>query len=129
MFGTLSLDRGIEMGAVLETSQAGCLKDYGVVQFIRGCAFEASKDLKSGLVSKRIYSVRDFKGDPSFPFRHQNWVVDQTGIDPIYSSADPVEGHPELTEEDLRFGELRYLAHSFQLKNTTIAIAQIPWHP
>lgn len=66
-----------------ETNQPQCLKEYVVVQFIKGCVYETwVNDDKS---KTQRFLMRDFM-DKTVAFNHANWVVDTADSDPVYAS-------------------------------------------
>ncbi len=74
---------GRQMVASHETAVVSELKEFGVVQFIRGCVFESA--VKNGVVSKRRATVREFFGMKDYVFHHPAWVVDKIDRDPLYN--------------------------------------------
>ncbi|MFA6435202.1 MAG: hypothetical protein WCW52_10955 [Elusimicrobiales bacterium] len=73
------------MGAVIETTSPDCIRDYGVVQFIRGCVYHSRYSLKTGaLLDRKLDVTRDLRGARRVVFNHSNYVIDQDGTDPLY---------------------------------------------
>lgn len=88
--GPLEKSRISVMGAVVETTSPACAKEYGVVQFIRGCVYHARYDAKTGTELERVFDVaRRYRG-PRVVFSHPAFEVDRTDEDPLYAS-DPSE--------------------------------------
>ena len=77
----------------IETNAPECIRDYGIVQFIRGCVYGLSYKLKTGEEFNRDFSVvRDIRGKSNRTFVHPEWAVDSDIADPLYGTADPSEG-------------------------------------
>ena len=74
-----------EMGAVIETTSPECIRDYGVVQFIRGCSYAIDYWADTGREYNRSFSSREFRGS-RIVFNHPAFEVDQTEIDPLFTS-------------------------------------------
>lgn len=91
--GSQDHDRHSFMGAIWETSSPECLKDYGVVQYIKGCTYNSTFNPKTNEVIKDFGIVRESRGR-FILFRHLDWEVDSVDIDPLYSS---------YSEEDANF--------------------------
>lgn len=83
--GTPGDSRSTLLGVLWETSSPDCLKDYGVVQYIRGCIYDITYDLKSGKTEKYFGHVRTSRGK-TIVFKHPVWEVDTVDIDPLYAS-------------------------------------------
>lgn len=79
--------RGSMMAAVAETSDPSCLKDYGVVQFIRGCMYNVRYKRSTNQVTEKYFGlIRDQRGK-TLPFVFPTWDVDTVDVDPLYQSA------------------------------------------
>lgn len=84
--GPLERSRISVMGAVVETTAPSCAKEYGVVQFIRGCVYHERYDAHTGALLERTFDVaRRFRG-PRVVFNHPALEVDRTDEDPLYAS-------------------------------------------
>jgi len=87
-----SRDEGFErarisvMGAVIETTSPDCVRDYGVVQFIRGCVYHSRYSLETGAEVERVFDVARRLRGPRVVFNHPSFEVDQTQLDPLYVS-------------------------------------------
>lgn len=86
--GELDRSRISVMGAVIETTAPECLKDYAVVQFIRGCAWHDRYELPSMTLKERTYDVARWYRGKRVVFSHPDFEVDRTDEDPVYAS-DP----------------------------------------
>ncbi len=78
--------RMTEMGAVIETTDPSCLRDYGIVQFIRGCVYHTRYDIASGSETEKVFDVARHLRGPRVVFSHPGYEVDQTELDPLYVS-------------------------------------------
>jgi hypothetical protein len=92
------IEQGYQTGIVASygTDTVERLKDFIVVQLIRGCVFETFR--KEGRISKFIGTGREHlneetrKPDEPLPeFRHPDWSLDSTDRDPAYAT---IPGHP-----------------------------------
>lgn len=77
--------------AFYETTDKSCIRDYAIVQYIKGCALEYFKD-KNGKIIKRpmLYQSRN----KNINFYLPEWIVDSVDVDPMYSSTDAAD-HPD----------------------------------
>lgn len=75
------------MAAVTETTNSSCIKDYGVVQFIRGCIYIDRINNSTNVSSDKYLHNRELRGQ-SVEFKHADWVVDSVDLDPLYNSYD-----------------------------------------
>ena len=67
----------------LKTKSISHIREYGVVQFIKGCKWESTWD---GEKEEKFLSVsRDHFGAPA-KFIHKNWQIDSDSHDPVYHS-------------------------------------------
>ena len=74
------------MGAVIETTSPDCIRDYAVVQYIRGCVYHTRHARETGAEVERAFDVaRRFRG-PRVVFNHPGFEVDQTQLDPMYAA-------------------------------------------
>jgi len=74
-----------DLRIILRTNTVEQIRDYGVVQWIRGCQFSTSWD---GQQVTTAFSIsRDHMGRP-ITFRHRDWEVDTDSADPVYHSFD-----------------------------------------
>ncbi len=71
----------------IETNSVKNIRDYGVVQFIRGCVYN-SKVNEEGVVKKEIKISREFYNGHQL-FLHPEWVIDSIDLDPLYNSFNP----------------------------------------
>jgi hypothetical protein len=88
--------RMTEAGAVIETTSPECLRDYGVVQFIRGCVYHTRYALPSGAEIEKVFDVARRLRGPRVVFSHPDYEVDQTELDPLYVSYPDEEGRLDL---------------------------------
>lgn len=88
--------RMTEMGAVIETTDPSCLRDYGIVQFIRGCVYHTRYALPGGAEIEKVFDVARHLRGPRVVFSHPNYEVDQTELDPLYVSYPGEEGRLDL---------------------------------
>jgi hypothetical protein len=75
-----------KMVAKIATKKSEYLKEYGIVQFIRGCLFTTTKN-NDGTINYSYDSTRYFFGD-IVPMIHPEWVIDSADTDPLYWSSD-----------------------------------------
>lgn len=88
--GPLEKSRVSVMGAVIETTAPSCAKEYGVVQYIRGCVYHVRYDAATGAEKERVFDVARRLRGPRVVFSHPVFEVDRTDEDPLYAS-DPSE--------------------------------------
>jgi hypothetical protein len=69
---------------VIDAEKPENIENFAMVQFIRGCVFEATLTA-NGRVEKEIAVYRHHFG-LLVPFQHKDWVVDIDNQDPLYSS-------------------------------------------
>ncbi|MFA6092724.1 MAG: hypothetical protein WCU88_11855 [Elusimicrobiota bacterium] len=85
------------MGAVIETTSPDCIRDYGVVQFIRGCVYNSRHSVKTGALLEQDFSVnRRLRGAENVVFNHPTYEVDQMETDPLYASFPQEAGRLDL---------------------------------
>ena len=84
-FGEPGRNRYSLMAAIWETTDPSCIRDYGVVQYIRGCVYSAEKDTATGKIKKYIRHVRESRGEV-IRYKHPKWEVDTVDKDPLYNS-------------------------------------------
>jgi hypothetical protein len=72
-----------------ETDSVDAIEKYAVVQFVRGCVFNSSKNGEGKIDRNAGYVVPSFGEDVSYCFRQ--WVIDSQDTDPAYNS-DPEQG-------------------------------------
>jgi len=74
------------MGAVIETTSPDCIRDYGIVQFIQGCVYGARYDVRTGALLDKTFDIgRELRGAHVL-FTHPTYEVDQTEMDPLFTS-------------------------------------------
>ncbi len=78
--------RMTEMGAVVETTDPSCLREYGIVQFIRGCVYHTRYSQATGEQIEKVFDVARHLRGPRVVFNHPGYEVDQTELDPLYVS-------------------------------------------
>ena len=83
--GKYDLSRRTEMGAVIETTSPECIREFGVVQFIRGCSYAVDYSAETGGELDRSFSSREFRGR-QIVFNHPGYEVDQTELDPLFTA-------------------------------------------
>jgi hypothetical protein len=72
-----------------ETDSVDALEKYAVVQFIKGCVFDSSKN-REGKINRNVsYTVPSF--GENIPYCFSEWVIDSQDTDPAYNS-DPEYG-------------------------------------
>ncbi len=74
---------GTKMHAIYETTSPEYLREYVIVQYIKGCRFQYLEKDGQGHIAEGI--VREFF-DEIVPFKHTNWVIDSVDMDPVYNS-------------------------------------------
>jgi hypothetical protein len=72
-----------------ETESVDALEKYAVVQFIKGCVFDSSKN-GAGKIDRNLTDTVASFGE-SVPFCFPEWVIDSHDTDPAYNS-DPEYG-------------------------------------
>lgn len=77
------VSHGTGMYTSFETKDANSLKDYVIVQFIKGCHFESK--IENNQITKRLTRSRYFFND-LVKYKHSEWVIDSIDADPVYSS-------------------------------------------
>jgi hypothetical protein len=81
-------NRDTSMAALLDVSDPSCLREYGVVQFIRGCSYEIYRNDAKGINSLDFTDYQSYGQD--IPFVMPDWIVDTIDVDPLYDSySDP----------------------------------------
>ena len=83
--GKRDITRGSMMSAMWETTDLSCTRNYGVVQFIRGCIYDVEHNPKTKENKKYFGHGRESRGE-HINFSHPQWEVDSFDIDPLYSS-------------------------------------------
>ncbi|MGH7871031.1 MAG: hypothetical protein ACREQO_02300 [Candidatus Binatia bacterium] len=78
-------------GAIMEyeTDSVDALEKYAIVQFVKGCVFNSSKDGAGKVIRNVEYVVPSF--GESVPLCFPEWVIDSQDSDPAYNS-DPEYG-------------------------------------
>jgi hypothetical protein len=78
-------------GAIMEyeTDSVNALEKYAIVQFVRGCVFDSSRNAQGKITRNVSYFVPSF--GESIPFCFRDWVIDSQDTDPAYNS-DPEYG-------------------------------------
>ncbi len=79
--------RGTEIATVVETTDASCIHDYAVVQYIRGCAYDIEQDDRTGKFERYFGTVIEDPNGNSIPFKFDDWTIDSVDLDPMYFSA------------------------------------------
>lgn len=92
LFGSKNLERASTMAAVIETSGPSCLKDYSIVQYIRGCVYDIVFNPKTGDQTPYFGHTRVFRGEERFLFRHADWAIDTTDNNAAYGVISTGEG-------------------------------------
>ncbi len=80
------------MGAVIETTAPACLRDFAVVQFIRGCVWHDRYELPSLALKERVHDVARWYRGKRVVFSHPDFEVDRTDEDPVYASDPDADG-------------------------------------
>lgn len=73
-----------EMGAAVETTSPDCVRDYAVVQYIRGCVYHTRYSVETGAQLEKVFDVARHLRGPRVVFSHPNYEVDQMDLDPLY---------------------------------------------
>lgn len=84
VFRTMPATRQSTVAAVTETTDPSCLRNYGVVQYIRGCIYTTRTNNITG-ASEKYFLTRDSRGE-TVDFHHPVWEVDTSDLDPLYNS-------------------------------------------
>ena len=72
-----------------ETDSVGAIEKYAIVQFIKGCVFNSSKNSDRKIKRNVGSTVPNFGED--IPYCFSDWVIDSQDTDPAYNS-DPEYG-------------------------------------
>jgi len=72
-----------------ETGSVEAIEKYAIVQFVKGCVFDSSKNAQGQIIRRLSYTVPTFGED--IPFCFPQWVIDSQDTDPAYNS-DPEYG-------------------------------------
>ena len=72
-----------------ETDSVDALEKYALVQFIKGCVFDSSKNGEGKINRNVSYTVPSF--GENIPYCFPEWVIDSQDTDPAYNS-DPEYG-------------------------------------
>jgi hypothetical protein len=72
-----------------ETDSVDALEKYAIVQFIKGCVFDSSKNGEGKINRNVSYTVPSF--GENIPYCFSEWVIDSQDTDPAYNS-DPEYG-------------------------------------
>jgi hypothetical protein len=67
-----------------ETASVDALEKYAIVQFIKGCVFDSSKNGEGKINRNVSYIVPSF--GENIPFCFPGWVIDSQDTDPVYNS-------------------------------------------
>jgi hypothetical protein len=92
-----------------ETDSVDALEKYAVVQFIRGCVFDSSKNGAGEINRNLSYFVPSFGENISYCF--PEWVIDSQDTDPAYNS-DPEYGRFYFLRWN-KPGSYEYLNHKY----------------
>ena len=78
-------------GAIMEyeTDSVDAIEKYAIVQFVKGCVFDSSKNRQGKIIKNVNYGVSSF--GESIPLCFPAWVIDSQDTDPAYNS-DPEYG-------------------------------------
>ena len=115
-------------GAIMEyeTDSVAALEKYAIVQFVKGCVFDSSKN-GNGKINRNIsYTVPSFGED--IPFCFPEWVIDSQDTDPAYNS-DPEYGRFYLLRWNKR-GSYEYQNHKYYgAEKPTIPVVYMADYP
>jgi hypothetical protein len=67
-----------------ETGSVEAIEKYAIVQFVKGCVFDSSKNAQGQITRRLSYTVPTFGED--VPFCFPQWVIDSQDTDPVYNS-------------------------------------------
>jgi hypothetical protein len=67
-----------------ETGSVEAIEKYAIVQFVKGCVFDSSKNAQGQIIRRLSYTVPTFGED--IPFCFPQWVIDSQDTDPVYNS-------------------------------------------
>ncbi len=78
-------------GAIMEyeTDSVDTIEKYAIVQFVKGCVFDSSKNRQGKIIKNANYGVASF--GENIPLCFPEWVIDSQDTDPAYNS-DPEYG-------------------------------------
>jgi hypothetical protein len=87
-FGQTNAMRGSMMAAAVETSDPSCLKEYGIVQYVRGCLYNVRYSRADNRITKKYFGVVREQRGKTVPFVYSDWDVDTVDADPLYNSTE-----------------------------------------
>jgi hypothetical protein len=79
------------MATVLDTTSPDCLRNYAVVQWIRGCVYEQMLNIHTNKLSTPLFLDYQSRGQ-SIDFNLPTWRVDSLNADPFIAAKDPDAG-------------------------------------
>jgi hypothetical protein len=86
---------------VLETSDPSCLKQYAVVQYVKGCVYHLAIDKKTQKKERYFEIARQLR-DETAPTAFLDWTVDSTLISPMKVNVNQDEFYADRGVEDYR---------------------------
>ncbi|HUK41432.1 MAG TPA: hypothetical protein VLX11_10320 [Candidatus Acidoferrales bacterium] len=92
-----------------ETDSVAALEKYAIVQFMKGCVFDSSKNADGKIIRSISYTISSF--GENVPFCFPDWVIDSQDADPAYNS-DPDYGRFYLLRWN-KPGSYEYLDHKY----------------
>lgn len=98
-------------GAIMEyeTDSVDALEKYAIVQFVKGCVFDSSRNGDGKIIRNVSYNVPSFGEE--IPFCFPEWVIDSQDTDPVYNS-DPEYGRFYLLRWN-KTGSYEYPNHKY----------------
>jgi hypothetical protein len=109
-----------------ETDSVDALEKYAIVQFIKGCVFDSSKNGEGEINRDVSYTVPSFGED--IPYCFPEWVIDSQDTDPAYNS-DPEYGRFYLLRWN-KPGSYEYLNHKYYgAEKPTIPVVYMADYP
>jgi hypothetical protein len=83
----LMADADSEMLATVTTNKSSCLRDFAVVQYVKGCTYDVFKKPNRQFFETSYNLSRKHRGQSKY-FVHPDWQVDSEVRDPVYQSAE-----------------------------------------
>src|SRR5436190_1882987 len=78
-----------------ETKSVEALEKYAIVQFVKGCVFDSSKN-GEGKINRTVSHIVSSFGE-NIPFCFPKWVIDSQDTDPAYKRRDDIDFAKPIT--------------------------------
>lgn len=110
--------RGAAIGTVVETTEASCIREFSVVQFIKGCVYDIEQNERTGMIERTFSTAIQDSSGVSIPFKFDRWTVDSLDPDPMYESASA-----RSVDDPRRFDNLLYPKVPLRLDGTQVGLS------